>query len=144
VPDECTIYIDRRLTFGESKEAALAQIQALPGADQATASILFYDRPSYTGYVFPVEEYYPAWALPADHALVQAGEATYRAAYGHEPALGKWNFSTNGVYWQGKAGIPCIGFGPGDEVHAHSVNDQVALDDVVQSTLFYALLPLMM
>lgn len=143
VPDECTIYIDRRLTFGESKETALAQVRALPGADRATASILRYERPSYTGYVFPVEEYYPAWALPAEHALVQAAQATMRAALGREPELGKWSFSTNGVYWMGKAGIPSIGFGPGDEVHAHSVNDQVALDDVVQATLFYALLPLM-
>ncbi len=142
VPDECTIYIDRRLTFGESKETALAQVQALPGAADAVASVLLYDRPSYTGYVYPVEEYYPAWALPADHPLVRAGEATVRAAFGSEPAVGKWSFSTNGVYWMGKAGIPCIGFGPGDEVHAHSVQDQVALDDVVRSTLFYALLPL--
>jgi putative selenium metabolism hydrolase len=143
VPDECTIYIDRRLTFGESKDAALAQVQALPGADQATASILLYDRPSYTGYVYPIEEYYPAWALPADHPLVQAGAATVRAAFGREPELGKWNFSTNGVYWMGKAGIPSIGFGPGNEIHAHSINDQVRLDDVVQATLFYALLPLL-
>ena len=144
VPDECTIYIDRRLTFGESKEAALAQVKSLPGAAQAEVSILFYDRPSYTGYVFPVEEYYPAWVLPAEHALVQAGEATIRAAFGHEPVVGKWSFSTNGVYWMGKAGIPSIGFGPGDEVYAHSINDQVRLDEVVQSTLFYALLPQML
>jgi putative selenium metabolism hydrolase len=143
VPDECTIYIDRRLTFGESKETALAQVKALPAADRTAVSILFYDRPSYTGYVFPVEEYYPAWALPAGHALVQAGQAACRAAFGREPAVGKWSFSTNGVYWMGKAGIPSIGFGPGDETHAHSINDQVSLDDVVQSTLFYALLPAM-
>ena len=75
VPDECTIYIDRRLTFGESKEMALAQIRALPGANQTTAEILLYDRPSYTGFVFPIEEYYPAWALPADHPMVEAGQA---------------------------------------------------------------------
>jgi len=143
VPDECTVYIDRRLTFGETREAALAQVQALPGGKQATASILLYDRPSYTGYVYPVEEYYPAWALPAGHALVKAAQATARAALGREAEVGKWSFSTNGVYWMGKAGIPSIGFGPGDETHAHSVNDQVALDDVVRSTLFYAMLPLL-
>jgi putative selenium metabolism hydrolase len=143
VPDECTIYIDRRLSFGESKEAALAQVKALRGADHAEVSILRYDRPSYTGYVFPVEEYYPAWAIPADHVLVQAGQAAYRAAFGREPVVGKWNFSTNGVYWTGKAGIPSIGFGPGDEIYAHTVNDQVPLDDVVYATLFYALLPAM-
>ena len=144
VPDECTIYIDRRLTFGESKDMALAQIRALPGAEQTTAEILLYDRPSYTGFVFPVEEYYPAWALPAGHPLVAAGQAAFRAAYGSEPALGKWNFSTNGVYWMGKAAIPSIGFGPGDEIYAHTTNDQTPLADVVSATLFYAMLPAML
>ena len=41
----------------------------------------------------------------------------------------------------GKAGIPSIGYGPGDEVHAHTVLDQVKLDDVVKSTEWYAALP---
>jgi putative selenium metabolism hydrolase len=144
VPDECTVYIDRRLTFGESKETALAQVRSLPGAAQADAEIMLYDRPSYTGFVFPVEEYYPAWALPVEHPLVQAAQATCRAAYGREAAVGKWSFSTNGVYWMGKAGIPSIGFGPGDELTAHTTNDSVSLDDVVASTLFYALLPVLL
>ncbi len=54
---------------------------------------------------------------------------------------GKWNFSTNGIYWAGKAGIPSIGFGPGEEETAHTVSDSVLLDDVVKATEFYALLP---
>jgi acetylornithine deacetylase/succinyl-diaminopimelate desuccinylase-like protein len=58
-----------------------------------------------------------------------------------EHPAGKWNFSTNGIYWAGKAGIPSIGFGPGDEETAHTVMDSVLLDDVVLATEFYALLP---
>ncbi|MFZ1598581.1 MAG: YgeY family selenium metabolism-linked hydrolase, partial [Anaerolineae bacterium] len=54
---------------------------------------------------------------------------------------GKWDFSTNGTYWMGKANIPSIGFGPGDETTAHTVNDSNSLDDVVKATEFYALLP---
>ena len=41
----------------------------------------------------------------------------------------------------GPVAIPTIGFGPGDEVHAHTVIDQVRLDDVVRATEWYALLP---
>ena len=74
-----------------------------------------------------------------DFAIVQAGlEASRLIALPEHPA-GKWNFSTNGIYWIGKAGIPSIGFGPGDEVTAHTVNDSVKLDDVVKSAEFYAL-----
>jgi acetylornithine deacetylase/succinyl-diaminopimelate desuccinylase-like protein len=38
-------------------------------------------------------------------------------------------------------GIPCIGFGPGNEIFAHAVNEHVPLADVVAATKFYALLP---
>jgi putative selenium metabolism hydrolase len=142
VPNEAVIYIDRRVTFGEEPQAELQRIQSIIGnrADME-ASILYYDVPSYTGFVFPLEKIYPAWALPKDHPFVQAGVNTSEALWGQPGPTGKWNFSTNGTYWTGKAGIPSIGFGPGDEIHAHTVIDQVKLDDVVRATEWYALLP---
>jgi putative selenium metabolism hydrolase len=144
VPDEAFIYIDRRMTFGETKEEAIEQVKALIPAesmDKITVEMLFYDEPSYTGFVFPVDKYFPAWALEESHLLVQAGLKT-REMIGLEPSpAGKWNFSTNGIYWAGKAGIPSIGFGPGDEETAHTIIDSVPLADVVKSTAFYALLP---
>ncbi|MDP7033370.1 MAG: YgeY family selenium metabolism-linked hydrolase [Planctomycetota bacterium] len=144
VPDECTILIDRRVTFGETKEEAVAQVEALvpeEHRDQVKVSMLHYDEPSYTGFVFPVEKYFPAWSLPEDHPLVRSGLEVIKKLWDREGAAGKWNFSTNGIYWMGKANIPSIGFGPGDEEHAHTVLDQVSLDDVVDATAFYALLP---
>jgi len=142
VPDEAVIYIDRRMTFGESQEAAIAQVEALipeESKDRVKVEALFYDVPSYTGFVFPVDKYFPAWAIPEDHALVQAGLETRRLIGLEDAPAGKWAFSTNGIYWAGKAGIPSIGFGPGDEVTAHTVNDSVILDDVVKAAEFYAL-----
>jgi putative selenium metabolism hydrolase len=144
VPDECVIYIDRRLTFGESKEEAIAQVEALiPTQHRADIEVemLFYDTPSYTGFVFPVEKYFPAWALSEDHPFVQAGLETVEALWGGVPKTGKLNFSTNGIYWMGKANIPTIIFAAGDETTAHGNLDQVPLDDMVRATEFYALLP---
>ena len=141
VPDEALIYIDRRVTFGEDPKEELERIQRIIGErDDIEASILFYDEPSYTGFVFPVDKIFPAWALPEDNPYVQAGVKAGELLWGAMPT-GKWDFSTNGIYWMGKAGIPSIGFGPGDEVHAHTVIDQVPLDDVVRATEWYALLP---
>jgi putative selenium metabolism hydrolase len=142
VPDEALIYIDRRMTFGEEPQQELARIQRLIGERRdIEASILFYDDPSYTGFVFPVDKIFPAWALPEDHPFVQAGVQAGVQLWGAPPPTGKWDFSTNGIYWMGKAGIPSIGFGPGNEIHAHTVIDQVPLDDVVRATEWYALLP---
>ncbi|NTU85501.1 MAG: YgeY family selenium metabolism-linked hydrolase [Chloroflexales bacterium] len=144
VPDEATIFIDRRMTFGETKEHVKAQIEILIPPHQRDSVVLeelFYDEPSYTGFVFPVDKYFPAWAIEEEHPLVAAGKAAREAIGLPAAPAGKWNFSTNGIYWAGKAGIPSIGFGPGDEVTAHTTEDSVSLDDVVAATEFYALLP---
>ncbi len=142
VPDEALIYIDRRITFGEEPQAELERIQRLIGdRKDIQASILEYDDPSYTGFVFKVDKIYPAWALPEADPFVQAGVQAGKLLWGAPIPTGKWDFSTNGTYWMGKAGIPSIGFGPGDEIHAHTVIDQVKLDDVVKSTEWYALVP---
>ena len=144
VPDGFTIFIDRRVTFGETKDQAVEQIRDLiPGYLRGQISVeeLFYDDPSYTGFVFPVDKYYPAWALDEKHPLVQAGQETVRRLWNETRPTGKWSFSTNGTYWAGKAGIPSIGFGPGDEEYAHTSHEQVSLDEVVAATQFYALFP---
>lgn len=144
VPDECRLIIDRRMTWGETTEAAIEQLETLipdEARDKIHVEMLFYDEPSYTGFVFPVEKYFPAWVLEEEHPLLRAGQAAYEALWGESTHVGKWDFSTNGIYWAGKAGVPSIGFAPGDEIHAHTVLDQVPLDDVVRSTAWYALLP---
>lgn len=144
VPDEAVIFIDRRMTFGESKEAVIEQVRALIPAESrslVTVEELFYDEPSYTNFVFPVDKYFPAWALEEGHPLVQAGQSVRQSIGLPDVPSGKWDFSTNGIYWAGKAGIPSIGFGPGDERTAHTVKDCVSLADVVKAGEFYALLP---
>lgn len=143
VPDEAVIFIDRRMTFGETKEKVVSEVQALiPEKDKDSITIeeLFYDEPSYTGFVFKVDKYFPAWSLEQDHPLVQAGQETRSLIGLQETPSGKWDFSTNGIYWAGKGSIPSIGFGPGDEVTAHTTHDSVKLDDVVKATEFYALI----
>ncbi len=146
VPDECRIFIDRRVTFGETKQSVLDSVRRiLPPGREGDFQIreLVYDTPSHTGAVFEYEKYFPAWALEEDHPLVAAGKGAVSALWGKGAPAGKWDFSTNGNYWCGKAGIPSIGFGPGDEIYAHSVQEHVPLEDVVEATKFYALLPKM-
>lgn len=146
VPNEATIYIDRRLTFGEDPAEEIERVrQLIPVENRQKGDIvvemLHYDEPSYTGFVFPVDKVFPAWALDENHPLVQAGLATCRLIGLPDHKPGKWDFSTNGIYWAGEAGIPTIGFAPADEKTAHTVLDSVRLEDVVKSTEFYAILP---
>ncbi len=143
VPDQFTIYIDRRMTLSETREEVIAQVKGLiPDYLQEEIHVeeLYYDTPSYTGFVFPVSKFYPPWLLEDTHPLIQAAQRAVEMLW-KKRELGTWDFSTNGTYWAGKAGIPSIGFGPGDEKFAHTNLEQVPLDDVAAATAFYALLP---
>jgi len=146
VPDECTIFIDRRVTFGETRDSVEEAIRGLlPAGKEADFTIrrLVWTEPSHTGAVYEYEQYFPAWAYPEEHSFVQAGVKTMKTLWNSDDCFGqgKWDFSTNGNYWAGKLNIPSIGFGPGNEIYAHAVNEHVSLADVVEATKFYALLP---
>lgn len=140
VPDSCTFYIDRRLTIGETEAKALAEIQSIVLREGANASVAVseYHSVSYTGYRAQSRLYYPAWALDRDHPLVQKVCAAIRAELGYRPSIRKWDFSTDGAYTMGIVGIPTVGFGPGDEKHAHTTKDQVRIADVVRAAQGYA------
>jgi putative selenium metabolism hydrolase len=142
VPGACSIHLDRRLTAGETKESAVAEVMALPGAEDAEAEILNYDTPSYTGLRYPMEKYYPTWVLDEAHPLAQAAIATYETLWKKPPVLDKWTFSTNGVGSMGLMGVPTIGFGPGEEDVAHSVAERVEIRQLVEAAQFYAAFPL--
>jgi len=142
VADSCAISIDRRLTFGETRETALEEIRALPAVKKynANVSMYDYDRPGYKGLVFPTECFFPAWAVPEDHAAVKAVAEAYRGMYG-DPKVDKWTFSTNGVSIMGRFGIPCVGFGPGREEEAHAPNEKTWKEDLVRCAAVYAAVP---
>ncbi len=147
VPNQFSIYIDRRITLSEPHDEVISLIKGLiPDYLQSEILVeeLTYDTPSYTGFVFPLTKYFPAWLQDEMHPLVQAGLKSIHDLWGEDRPLGTWDFSTNGTYWAGKAGIPSIGFGPGDEVDAHTIHEKVLLDDVVDATEFYAYLPKML
>ena len=142
VPGACSIHLDRRLTAGETKESAVAEVRALPGAEHAEVEILNYDTPSYTGLRYPMEKYYPTWVLDEAHPLARAAIATYETLWQKSPIVDKWVFSTNGVGSMGLMGVPTIGFGPGEEDVAHSVGERVPIRHLVEAAQFYAAFPL--
>ncbi len=142
VPSTCSIHVDRRLIRGETEESVLAEIRALAGARGAEVEVFSFEEPSYTGFVYPMKRHYPTWVLEESHPAVQAAVETCKQLTGASPVVGKWLFSTNGVGSMGICGVPTIGFGPGDEADAHTVNERVAIEHLVVATQFYAAFPL--
>lgn len=140
VPDRCSIVLDRRLTRGETAQQALEQVRALLPSKDFEVEILQYNQPSYNGYLREHEQVFPVWSFEESHPFVRTAAETSRAL-GMNTTTGKWNFSTNGAYWAGVAGIPSLGFGPGEEEVVHTVDEHIRVDDVVRAAEWYALLP---
>jgi putative selenium metabolism hydrolase len=140
VPDSCTFYVDRRLTLGETEAKALAEIQAVVLREEVKAdlSVTEYASTSYTGYEARARCYYPAWALDREHPLVRQVSEAIRDELGYRPEVGKWQFSTDGVYTMGVAGVPTVGFGPGEERYAHTADERIRLEDVARAARGYA------
>lgn len=144
VPDQGMIYLDRRLTWGETKEMAVAQVEKAfrdAGLSNFEVKVPYYEVPSWKGTRYGQDLYFPTWKIEADHPLVRAGAASHRALWGSEPVVDKWTFSTNGVAVCGRHKIPTIGFGPGDESQAHAPNEITRVDDLEKASAFYAILP---
>ena len=138
VSDFARIHLDRRLTWGETKESAVKEIEELIKGMNAEVKVLDYFEKAYTGLEYGMEKYYPTWKIPEDHQIVQTGVKAYKNLFGKDVKIDKWTFSTNCVTINGVYGIPTIGFGPGNEILAHAPNEKVAIDDLVVASAFYA------
>ncbi len=143
VADSATIHLDRRLAATETWELAVQQIQELESVKKANAEVVVLDYavPSWKGLVYPTKKYYPTWLLPENHPALIAGAKTYERLFNEKPIIGRWVFSTNGVSIMGRYGIPCVGFGPGNEIYAHMATEQIPVEHLVKAAAWYAAFP---
>lgn len=140
IPDRAELVIDRRLTLGETEVKALAEIQSIVQKEGVRAEVFVpeYEVESYTHYRIRGREYYPAWLLPEDHPFLRKVVRGVERALGMRPTVGTWAFSTDGVYTMGEAGIPTVGFGPGQEEQAHTADEYILTRDLVRAVEAYA------
>ncbi len=128
VPDRCRAVIDRRFLPHEDQAQVLAGVrellEELAGADpgfQAELELL---------------KWFPAMYTPPDNPVVQAMLAARRTVLGRQGRVGSWYFGVDGTFLN-QAGIPCVGFGPGDEYLAHTPRDVVPLDHLAPACRVY-------
>lgn len=145
VPDEATLYLDRRLTWGEDAEIAIKQVtdyvtRAL-GEAPYKVYMPTYAKRGYKGTDFTQELYFPTWKTPADHPLVVSAQEGYKKLYGEELTPGPCRYSTNAVAFCGRYHIPSIVMGPGDVEACHRPNETTRVEDLVRCSAFYAMLP---
>ncbi|HPS82813.1 MAG TPA: YgeY family selenium metabolism-linked hydrolase [Bacteroidales bacterium] len=138
VADFARFHLDRRLTWGETKDSAVAEVKEAVNNPDSKVEVLWYDGLAFTGLKYGMEKYYPTWKLEETHEVVQKGISSYENLFNEKPVVDKWTFSTNGVVINGIYKIPVIGFGPGNEVLAHAPDEKVPIEHLVKASAFYA------
>lgn len=138
IADTATIHVDRRLTYQDTLETVIAEIESLASVKKAKATV-FVPEHEYQSenFSYPIKAYYPSWIMKEDHPFVQSARAAYNIQFDSEPNFVKWSFSTNGVATKGIFNIPTIGFGPGYEKYAHTPEDQVPVEHLIKAMQFY-------
>jgi putative selenium metabolism hydrolase len=141
IPDRCELFIDRRLTAGETEAMAVLEIERVIAREGARAEVRVVQEEvqTHTGQYLPARRVSLPWALDERHPLVQAVLQAARGT-GLRPGVTRWHFATEGAYTAGVARIPTVGFGPGDPAVPHCVNEHIDLKQVYAAAEVYAAL----
>lgn len=136
LPSRCRVTFDRRLLVGESEQGvlfpireAIERVRHIRPDLQARTGLVEETVKTYTGRDFTHRKFAPAWEIPEDHPLVQAGCRALEAC-GQAVCIGHYDFCTDGSYSAGVAGIPTVGLGPSQETRAHGRDEYILVSEV--------------
>ena len=137
VPNECEIYLDRRLRLRESVAQVKSELDALVAGKKATWEPGTLRHTSWTGTELVYEPAHEPWKIAEDAPLTLKCNEAFEAVFGKKSTgYDFWDFGTNGVV-PVSMGIPTIGFGPGEYKLAHMTNEHCAPEKVKKACHFY-------
>jgi putative selenium metabolism hydrolase len=144
VPGELRLHIDWRTVPQREPEQIRGKLQRLLDAalvHGATGEVTIKEEHmrTHTGAERDVPAAFPSFVLADDDPLLAAAKGALEEALGREIPVRRWEFATDGGHLMA-AGIPCIGFGPGDETLAHTNQERVPIAQLTEAALGYAAL----
>jgi acetylornithine deacetylase/succinyl-diaminopimelate desuccinylase-like protein len=119
VPSQCLLKVDRRLLPGETLASVLDPLRAVLASRKCSAEV---SQP----FLFAEA----VWNDPKSPPCVSLLSACKSA--GTEPKLGTADYATDACTLQA-AGIPTLVFGPGDVAQAHTADESIDVEEVLQA-----------
>jgi acetylornithine deacetylase/succinyl-diaminopimelate desuccinylase-like protein len=129
IPERCTFSIDRRMLPGETSESVRQEIEEVL-QKHLSEGISTEIRITHDGW--------DPYVLDPGSPLVKGLSQAIKDVVGETPKLKGKAGCTDASHLVHRAHIPSVCFGPGLEDTAHTANERVALEKVVQAAKVYA------
>lgn len=141
VPEICEVTFDRRLIPGDNQVSIIREIEdLLKNVDddyfEYAVGIRDNDAQTWTKKALDTKRYAPAWKFDESEDFIQRVKGVLEDQ-GLYQGIGSYSFCTNGSASAGDLDIPTVGFGPGDESQAHTVNEHIEVAELIQGCRGY-------
>jgi acetylornithine deacetylase/succinyl-diaminopimelate desuccinylase family protein len=129
VPDRCEVDIDRRAVPGETLDDVVG------GVDRVLETLA--NRHPGFDVSIDVKDWCEPAETPVDAPVVAALRAAAGDVRGRPPDEVGFTGITDARFYTNDAGVPAVVFGPGSLTVAHTTNEQVAVDELVEGARVY-------
>jgi succinyl-diaminopimelate desuccinylase len=135
IPDKVVVTFDWRILPEDADDLLLERMRTalahrLPEVPEGFAvdvRLAGETQRTYTGVEVERTMFSPGFLMDGDHPIVRAAARAVgrRGAPTVEATIRPWTFATDGGWTCGVAGIPTLGFGPGEERYAHTNRERL-------------------
>ncbi len=133
IADECRLWITVHFYPNETHDEVVKEIEAHIAAVASADPWLRENPPTFIwggrSMIVDRGEIFPSLEVDPKHPGVRLLAAKHQRIAGMAPVIDVSPSVTDGG-WFGAAGIPAVIYGPGELKHAHSVNEQVSIDQL--------------
>lgn len=146
IPSTARVYLDWRNVPDETPDDVLALLrplllEALPHGASGDVRLDTEEMATYTGVRDTVPAIFRSFVTAEDDPVLVTARHALEDLFGRPFPPDIWGFATDGGHLMA-AGIPTIGFGPGDERQAHVADEHIAIDQMVEALAANAALAL--
>ncbi len=130
IPGRVELHLDWRNVAAETEDAVLSSLSSLmaEAAQDVQWNLAVEQRvlQAYTGFSRGMKTIHPSYLLPEEHPLPRRAAQIIGGVVGRALPIGIWCFATDGGHLMA-AGIPTIGYSPGDEAVVHTTEERISI-----------------